>query len=64
MHVSNDTRTLQIMTERQFPGLPYVLFGHSMGSFLTRTYLIRFPGTVSAAVLCGTGQMRRATLAA
>ena len=35
-----------------------------MGSFLTRTYLIRFPGTVSAAVLCGTGQMRRTTLAA
>ena len=64
MHVSNDTSTLQIMTERQFPGLPYVLFGHSMGSFLTRTYLIRFPGTVSAAVLCGTGQMRRTTLAA
>lgn len=56
-HVSNDTRTLQIMTARHFPGLPYFLFGHSMGSFLTRTYLIRFPGTVDGAVICGTGQM-------
>ncbi len=56
-HVCNDVRTLQIMTARSFPGLPYFLFGHSMGSFLTRTYLIRFPGTVDGAVICGTGQM-------
>ena len=56
-HVSNDTRTLQIMTARLYPNLPYFLFGHSMGSFLTRTYLIRFPGTVDGAVLCGTGYM-------
>ena len=62
-HVSNDIRTLQIMTARQFKGLPYFLFGHSMGSFLTRTYLIRFPGTVDGAVICGTGQMRPAVIA-
>ena len=64
IHVSNDTRTLQIMTARQFPGLPYFLLGHSMGSFLTRTYLIRFPGTVDGAVICGTGQMRPAVIRA
>ena len=39
-----------------FPGLPYFLLGHSMGSFLTRTYLIQYPGTVTGAVLSGTGQ--------
>jgi len=33
-----------------------VLLGHSMGSFLVRTYLCRYPGTVDAAVLSGTGQ--------
>ena len=38
------------------PGLPYVMLGHSMGSFLTRTYLIRWPGTLDGAVLSGTGQ--------
>lgn len=63
-HVSNDTRTLQIMTARLFPKLPYFLFGHSMGSFLTRTYLIRFPGTVDGAVICGTGQMGAAVIRA
>ena len=34
-----------------------------MGSFLTRTYLIRWPGTVSAAVLSGTGQESAAAVA-
>ena len=37
---------------------------HSMGSFLTRTYLIRYPGTVDAAVIMGTGYMNAAATAA
>mgnify|MGYP005813861531 FL=1 len=63
-HVSNDVRTLQILTMRHFPNLPYFLFGHSMGSFLVRTCLIRFPGTVQGAVLCGTGWLPGAKLTA
>ena len=63
-HVCNDVRTLQIMTARRFPNVPYFLLGHSMGSFLARTYLIRFPGTVHGAILCGTGQMSSALIAA
>ena len=43
--------------------LPLLLMGHSMGSFLSRTYLIRYPGTVKAAVLMGTGWQSTATLA-
>ena len=35
---------------------PYILFGHSMGSFLVRTYLARHADAVDAAVICGTGQ--------
>ena len=54
--VVRDIRTLRELTGEKYPGLPYVMLGHSMGSFLTRTYLIRWPGTVSAAVLSGTGQ--------
>ena len=48
----------------QFPGLPYFLLGHSMGSFLTRTYLIRYPGTVDGAIIMGTGYMSAASTAA
>lgn len=35
-----------------------------MGSFLARTYLIRYPGTVAGAILMGTGQMPPALVAA
>jgi alpha-beta hydrolase superfamily lysophospholipase len=35
---------------------PYVLFGHSMGSFVLRAYLSRHAEGLAAAILCGTGQ--------
>lgn len=39
--------------------LPYVIFGHSMGSFVTRVYLARHAFGVRAAVVCGTGQQAK-----
>lgn len=54
--VLSDVHTLRELQGEKYPGLPYFLFGHSMGSFLTRSYLIRYPGTVSGALLSGTGQ--------
>ena len=51
-----DTYQLLKDTRAEYPQLPYVLFGHSMGSFMTRTLLITHPDSgISAAVLCGTG---------
>lgn len=54
--VSADIHALRERTGKEWPGLPYFLLGHSMGSFLTRTYLIDWPGTVDGALLSGTGQ--------
>lgn len=54
-HVVDDVARLQQRTARAWPELPYFIFGHSMGSFITRTYLIRYPGRVRGAILCGTG---------
>ena len=62
--VARDVRRLRQLEGEKFPNLPYVILGHSMGSFLTRTYLIRWPGTVDAAVLSGTGQEPAAAVAA
>ena len=45
------------LAEEAFPHVPQFLLGHSMGSFVTRTYLIRFPGRVDGAIIMGTGQM-------
>ena len=50
------------LTEK-YPDVPYFLMGHSMGSFLTRTYLIRYPGTVDAAIIMGTGHQSPAVVA-
>ena len=42
-------------TMAEYPGVPYVLFGHSMGSFMARTILAKYPESgISAAIICGT----------
>lgn len=61
--VVRDVRRLRELQGERHPGIPYIMLGHSMGSFLTRTYLIRFPGTLDAAVLSGTGQENAALVA-
>ena len=55
-HIRNDIRSLRTAAGERFPGLPYFLLGHSMGSFAVRLYLIDFPGTVDGCLLSGTGQ--------
>lgn len=62
--VSKDIRRLRTLEGERYPELPYFILGHSMGSFLARTYLIDWPGTVTGAILSGTGQESAATVAA
>ena len=63
-HVVDDMYALRCRTKEKYPDVPYFLMGHSMGSFLTRTYLIRYPGTVDGAIIMGTGYMSAASTAA
>ena len=51
-----DMHKLYELTHAEFPAVPYFLFGHSMGSFLSRTYIIRYPDDMAGAIICGTGQ--------
>lgn len=39
----DDSMELLRRTQRDYPGVPYFVLGHSMGSFLTRTLLFRYP---------------------
>lgn len=49
---------LHLVTERakaEQPGLPFFLLGHSMGSFLARSYAARFGDELDGLILSGTG---------
>ena len=62
-HVVDDMEELRRRTAKLFPRKPYFLFGHSMGSFLSRTHLIRYPGRLDGCILCGTGHQSPALIA-
>ena len=43
-------------TRKEYPDVPYILFGHSMGSFMARTILCKYPDSgIAGAIICGTG---------
>ena len=52
-----DVHTLRRMVSELFTGVPYVLYGHSMGSFIARAYLARHGDGLAACVLSGTGNV-------
>ena len=58
--VVDDIYVLHQRIRLWYPDVPLCIMGHSMGSFLTRTYLIRYPGTVKAAIIMGTGWQPKA----
>ncbi|MBQ3803123.1 MAG: alpha/beta hydrolase [Oscillospiraceae bacterium] len=58
----DDMKALRDQVRQEFHDIPYIFFGHSMGSFLTRTYLIRYPDQYDAAILSGTGQQSPALI--
>ena len=60
-----DTHHLLELTREAYPDIPYILFGHSMGSFMARTILCKYPDSgITAAVICGTGWQPSAALPA
>lgn len=60
--VVRDVHRLKKMTQELYPHVPYVILGHSMGSFITRNYLFRYGTGISAAVIMGTGMQPRFTV--
>lgn len=49
-----DEHTLTGLVKEMYPGLPYFMFGHSMGSFIARDYAARYGEELTAVTLCGT----------
>ena len=50
-----DLHTVTEITKKLYPDVPYVLLGHSMGSFITSNYIEQYGDELDAAVLVGTG---------
>lgn len=51
-----DMELIRRMAVSYAPGVPFIMLGHSMGSFLVRRYLIYHGERVDGAVIMGTGQ--------
>jgi len=52
-----DMHGLRVLAQTQYPGIPYFMFAHSMGSFVLRAYLGEHGDGLSGAVISGTGSM-------
>ena len=50
-----DGKALTDIAKRIYPDIPFVIGGHSMGSFVTRAYLSFYPNIADKAVIVGTG---------
>ena len=59
-----DQHRLRLWAQERLGGVPHVILGHSMGSFVTRCYIGAHGEGLAAAVIMGTGWQTPATLAA
>jgi len=49
------THTVRLKTQKAYPRVPYFLLGHSMGSFVVRSYCLKHERGLSGVILSGTG---------
>ncbi|MBQ2642701.1 MAG: lysophospholipase [Eubacterium sp.] len=49
----DDVYDYTLFLKREYPNLPLILFGHSMGSLIVRTFVKRHSDDVDALIVCG-----------
>ena len=57
-----DAHRLKKILEGKYPGVPYYILGHSMGSFVARNYLCRYGSGIQGMILLGTGNQSKGLL--
>lgn len=53
-NVTDDVKNVLDIAKKEYPSLPVVIWGHSMGSFITRKFITKYPDAADAAIICGT----------
>lgn len=61
--VLEDLHSVTKLTKQLYPGVPYFLLGHSMGSFYARQYLCEWGEELDGAIIMGTGFQPKALVA-
>jgi len=54
INIVNDLSCLTNIAKDEYPGIPFILFGHSMGSLLARYYAGLYGDGLDGLILCGT----------
>ena len=57
-----DMETVRKTAAEKYPDVPHFILGHSMGSFLVRQFIARHGGSLTGAVIMGTGSQPAMTL--
>ena len=49
-----DVHALRSIMQKKYPDIPYIMLGHSMGSFILRAYLTKYASGLWGAIITGT----------
>ena len=54
-YVVEDANTCLKIIKEKYSNVPYYMLGFSLGSFVLREHLIKYPGSITGAIIVGTG---------
>ena len=54
INMVRDLHRMKLIAEKKYPDIPHFFLGHSMGSFLGRIFLSKYPTNLSGAIFTGT----------
>ena len=57
-----DEHRLKKLMQKKYEGVPYIILGHSMGSFIVRNYLLRYGKGIDGVIIMGTGMQPKPVL--
>lgn len=61
-YLTEDIHILQNKIKQEYPNIPYIIMGHSMGSLLTRTYVTLYQDELNGIIITGTSGQKMGLL--